>query len=145
MPYLLDTNVISELRKDLGKLDSRFKQWAENTDLNHCFLSVLSVLELEQGIRLKEKSDFIQGKILREWLDGYVCKIFQDRMVTICLDTARLAAEFHVPDPAPYYDALIAASAKVHNYTIATRNTKDFARFAVATINPWQFTLDDPS
>jgi len=139
MFYLLDTNVVSELRKSHKNMDARFRLWASSTDLNQCFLSVLSVLELEQGIQAKERSDPIQGQVLRTWLQDYVLRVFKDRLVTINMPIACVAAGYHVPDPAPYYDALIAASASIYNYAVVTHNEKDFERFGIASINPWEF------
>ncbi|MCL1847507.1 MAG: type II toxin-antitoxin system VapC family toxin [Coriobacteriia bacterium] len=138
MSYLIDTNVISELRKDPQKMDAAFRQWAQEVDLNQCFLSVVSVLELERGIQVKELSDPAQGQLLRTWLTDYVLEAFRDRLVVISLPAARIAAGYHVPDPAPYYDALIAASAAADNYTVVTRNEKDFNRFDIPSINPWE-------
>ena len=138
MFYLLDTNVVSELRKDPKKMDTKFRKWAESVDLNLCFLSVLSILELEQGILAKERLDHAQGEILRTWLKDYVLRVFKNRLLTIDLPVALLAASYHCPDPAPYYDALIAASASINSYTVATRNISHFDRFGVASVNPWE-------
>ena len=76
-------------------MDTCFRRWAEGTDLNLCFLSVLSVLELEQGIRAKERSDPDQGQILRIWLEDYVLKVFRNRLVTISLPAVQKAAGYH--------------------------------------------------
>ena len=87
---------------------------------------------------LAEHSDQRKGALLRIWLDKSVAPAFADRVLSIHEAVARQAARLHVPDPAPFRDALIAATALEHHLTVVTRNTKDFERFAdLDILNPW--------
>jgi predicted nucleic acid-binding protein len=137
--FLLDTNVVSELRKaKAGKANPGVTAWAEDVPAAFLFLSVISLHELEHGVLLAERRDAAQGRALRRWLDSSVMKAFSDRFLPVDAQVARRAAALHVPDPAPFRDALIAATALVHTMTVVTRNTIDFSRFdGVEVNNPW--------
>jgi len=138
--YLLDTNVISELRKAAsGKADKNVVDWANSISATRLFLSVITVLELETGILLVEKRDQTQGAVLRSWLNAHVLPAFSDRILVVDTAVAQCCAKLHVPDPRSDRDALIAATALVHNMTIVTRNVDDFAPASVDIVNPWQF------
>ncbi len=136
--YLLDTNVISELRKaKSGKANEGVVAWANSVSASNLFLSVITILELEIGILQIERRDPTQGAILRSWINGHVLPAFTDR--TLMVDTAvvQCCAKFHVPDPCSDRDALIAATALVHGLTVVTRNMSDFAPTQVSLLNPW--------
>ena len=137
--FLLDTNVVSELRKaGSGKADKRVIAWAEGIAAINFYLSAISVLELELGILLIERRDQLQGAMLRTWFEKQVLVTFADRIIPIDAAVARRCARLHVPDPCSERDALIAASALVHGLTVATRNVDDFVPTGVEIINPWQ-------
>jgi predicted nucleic acid-binding protein len=137
--YVLDTNVVSELRKvRSGRADPGVAQWARSTPAGHLFLSVVTLHELEHGVLLAERSDPRKGEVLRRWLDESVSEAFGDRILALTSDVARRAAALHVPDPAPFRDALIGATALVHGMAVVTRNVTDFERFdGLAVVNPW--------
>ena len=136
--YLLDTNVVSELRKvRLGKADSRVSKWADGVDATDLYISVITVQELEIGVLLAERRDTVQGAMLRTWLNEHVFPAFADRILAIDTAIARRSAQLHVPDPRPVRDGLIAATALVHGMIVVTRNTSDFEPTGVATLNPW--------
>lgn len=136
--FLLDTNVISELRKArAGTADPKVLAWANNVDASLLFISAITVLELEQGVLLVERRDAKQGMALRAWLDGQVMPEFVSRILSIDAVVARRCAGLHVPDPRSERDALIAATALVHGLTVVTRNVADFARTGVRLVNPW--------
>lgn len=136
--YLLDTNVISELRKG-NKADSRVKEWASNVSSAHLFISAISVLELEQGVLLKERKDSKQGAVLRSWLTSHVLPAFSDRMLPVDTAVAQRCAKLHVPDPRSERDALIGATALVHGMTLVTRNIQDFEHMeGIDLLNPWE-------
>ena len=138
MAFLIDTNVVSELRRArTGKADPNVVAWAEAQPSGALFLSAITVLELELGVRQAERRDPEQGRGLRTWLEGQVLPAFDGRVLPIDVAVARRTATLHVPDPAPERDALIAATALVHSLTVATRNTSDFDRTGVALVNPW--------
>lgn len=134
--YLLDTNVVSELRKGV-KADNKVVSWARAVSTSSLFLSVITVLELEAGVLLKERKDSYQGAILRSWLDAHVLPSFSDRILNIDVAVALRCAKLHVPNPRSERDALISATALIHGLIIVTRNTKDFKETGVELLNPW--------
>ena len=139
--YLLDTNVISELRK-ARKTHPNVKKWAEPLPSVNLYISVISLLELEIGILLigrrgKDRRDKEQGAILRAWMDSHVLPAFSGRILAIDTAVAQRCATLHVPNPRSDRDALIAATALVHGLTVVTRNTADFGHTGVAVLNPW--------
>lgn len=137
--FVLDTNVVSELRKaKAGKANPGVSEWARDVPTALMFMSVISLHELEHGVLIAERRDAAQGKVLREWLDTKVVTAFANRFLPVDEQVARRAAALHVPDPAPFRDALIAATASVHGMSLVTRNVTDFERFAALdVINPW--------
>lgn len=137
--FVLDTNVVSELRKvRAGKANPGVAQWASSVPSGHLFLSSITIHELEHGVLLAERSDPGQGAVLRRWLDDSVIPAFSQRVLPVDEAVARRSAGFHVPDPAPFRDALIGATALVHHMTVVTRNVKDFERFpGLEVLNPW--------
>ncbi len=136
--YLLDTNVISELRKaKSGKANEGVVAWANSVSASNLFLSVITILELEIGILQIERRDPTQGAILRSWINGHVLPAFTDRTLMVDTTIVQCFTKFHVPDPCSDRDALIAATALVHGLTVVTRNVSDFAPTQVSLLNPW--------
>ncbi len=135
--YILDTNVVSELRK-AKKAHQNVKKWAQPLPSSSLYISVISVLELEIGILLIERRDKAQGAILRAWMDRHVLPTFSGRILAIDTAVAQRCATLHVPNPRSDRDALIAATAFVHGLTVATRNVADFERMGVGVLNPWE-------
>ncbi len=135
--YILDTNVISELRK-AKKAHQNVKKWAQALPSASLYISVISVLELEIGILLIERRDKEQGAILRAWMDRRVLPTFSGRILAIDTAVAQRCATLHVPNPRSDRDALIAATALVHGLTVVTRNVADFERMEVRVLNPWE-------
>jgi predicted nucleic acid-binding protein len=139
LTYVLDTNVVSELRKvAAGGADARVVAWAAGEPPSSLFLSVITILELEQGVLLIERRDRTQGAALRNWLDHRVLPAFAGRVLPIDTDVTRRWARLHVPDPQAERDALIAATALVHGMTVVTRNADEFVPTGVRVINPWE-------
>ena len=137
--YLLDTNVISELRK--SNADANVVTWAKKIPTNELYLSSITILEIEMGILRVERKDKTQGLALRAWIENTVIPEFKDRTLNVDIYVARTCAQLHVPNPKSERDALIGATALVHNMPIVTRNTKDFEGMNLRLINPW----DDPN
>ena len=137
--FVVDTNIVSELRKvRSGKADPGVAAWAEQVPSVELFISAITIHELEHGVVLLERFDPVQGALLRAWLDQSVAAAFKSRVLPVDERIARRAAALHVPDPAPFRDALIGATALVHHMTVVTRDIKDFQRFeGLDLINPW--------
>ena len=134
--FLLDTNVVSELRRP-ERADTNVRAWASNTPAEFHSISVVTVLELERGTLLRERRDPTQGAILRRWLEQEILGPSAARLLTIDVAIARMCAKLHVPDPRRERDALIAATALVHGLTVVTRNATDFEPMGVKLLNPW--------
>jgi predicted nucleic acid-binding protein len=136
--YLLDTNVISELRKaGDGKADGNVVAWLSNVDAATLFLSAVTLMEIELGILRIERRDPTQGAKLRVWMNDYILPEFVDRTLPVDTAVALRCAALHVPDPFSERDAFIAATASVHGMTIITRNLADFKSAGVPLLNPW--------
>jgi len=137
--YLLDTNVVSELRKkSSGNADRNVVAWETSVLASSVYISVVTVMELELGTLRIARRDPPQGAILRFWIDNSVLKSFAGRILPIDVEIAQRAAALHIPDPRPEHHALIAAAALIHNMTVVTRNITDFAPTGVSIINPWE-------
>lgn len=137
MSFLLDTNVVSELRKSPARIDPNVAAWAAPLDMEQQFISAVTVFEVESGIRLLERRDAARASALRRWFDRAVLDAFDGRILPVDRDVARLASRLHVPDPRPERDAFIAATALVHGLTVATRNLSDFSPTGAAAFDPW--------
>jgi predicted nucleic acid-binding protein len=139
--FLLDTNVVSELRKvRAGKADQQVAVWADSVEASDLYVSVITIQELEIGVLLAERRDPAQGAILRVWLNDHVLTAFAGRILTVDTAVAQRSARLHVPDPHPVRDGLIAATALVHGMTVVTRNVADFESTGVPVLNPWVAT-----
>lgn len=136
--FLLDTNVLSELRKaGEGKADKNVIAWLSNEDAVNFYVSAITLMEIEIGILRMERRDASQGTRLRAWMRDRVLPEFSNR--TLPLDTAvsLWCARLHVPNLRPERDAFIAATALVHGMTLVTRNVSDFSACGVTLVNPW--------
>lgn len=136
--FLLDTNVVSELRKAAaGRADAGVVAWASSVPAADLYLSAISVLELELGILRLERRDGSQASVLRSWLHDRVLPAFSGRILPVDQAVALRCARLHVPDPRSDRDGLIAATALVHGMTVVTRNLRDFAETGVPLLVPW--------
>lgn len=139
MMFVLDTNVVSELRKvRLGKADANVVSWTESVDATDLFVSAITIMELELGVLSIERKDATQGGMLRLWLEQQVLPEFSGRTLPVDTAVAQRCARLHVPNKRGERDALIAATALVHGITVVTRNVADFQHTGVALINPWE-------
>jgi len=137
--YLLDTNVVAELRKvRADKADPNVARWADGIEAAELFISVITVQELETGVRLAERRDPPRGAVLRTWLEQHVLPAFHARTLPVDSAVALRAGQLHVPDPQPVSDALIAATALVHGMAVVTRNVADFRPMGVEVFDPWR-------
>ena len=135
--FLLDTNVLSELRR-AHKTDANLAAWSEAVPSGDMYISSVTILELETGALLLSRRDKTQGRLICEWIEDRVLTAFGDRILPVDTAVARKCATLHVPDPRPYRDSLIAATAMVHRLTVVTRNTADFEAMHVRVLNPWK-------
>lgn len=136
--FLLDTNVVSELRKvRLGRADKNVARWADSVEATDLYLSVITIQELEIGVLLVERRDPAQGMVLRGWLNGHVLPAFDGRILDVDTAIARRSARLNVPEPRLVRDGLIAATALVHGMTVVTRNVADFAPTGAVVLDPW--------
>lgn len=142
--YLLDTNVVSEMRKALIpehrglRIDPNVKSWIESVPSYLLYLSVVVILELETGFLLLERRDPIQSAVFRSWVRDNVIPEFEGRILPVDLPVAQRCAMLQGPNPVSYGDSLIAATALVHGMTVVTRNVRDFESAGVRILNPWQ-------
>jgi len=140
--YVLDTNVLSELRKvRLGEADANVAAWTESVDAAELFVSAITIMELELGVLSIERKDATRGAMLRAWLERHVLPEFSGRTLPIDTAVAQRCARLHVPDKRSERDALIAATALVHGMAVVTRNVADFRPTGVPLINPWEPSL----
>ena len=138
MMYVLDTNVVSELRKvRLGKADANVTAWTESVDAADLFVSAITIMELELGVLSIERKDAKQGALLRAWLEQHVVPEFSSRTLPVDTAVAQRCARLHVPDKRSERDALIAATALVHGMAVVTRNVDDFKPTGVPVVSPW--------
>ena len=135
--FLLDTNVLAELRQGKPHPSAQVRAWAARQPAHQLYLSAISVLEFEKGVLAMERRDGRQGAVLRAWLEG-VLLAFGGRILPFGDKTARLCAALHVPDPKSERDAMIAATALEHGFAVVTRNTRDFKGIGLTVIDPWQ-------
>ena len=140
MSYLLDTNVISELRKPERRAHPAVRWWVSARPALTLHLCAITILEIEVGIGRVGWRDPVQASRLQSWLEDELLDAFAGRILPIDVPVARRAAHLHVPDPRPERDALIAATAATHGLTVVTRNVRDFEPLDVAIINPWEHT-----
>lgn len=135
--FLLDTNVLSELRRE-DRADVHVAAWARSVDHLQIYLSAITILEIEAGTLLLARRDAQQGRVLRTWIDGQVLPAFDGRILAVDTAVAQRCAQLHVPDRRAERDALIAATALVHRLKVVTRNAADFMPMGLDPINPWE-------
>ena len=134
--FLLDTNVLSELRRR-ERTHPKVAAWADSVRASELFLSTITILEIEAGTLLLARRDEAQGAVLRTWIDAKVLPAFAGRILPVDTAVAQRCARLHVPDPRAERDALIAATALVHRLRVVTRNVADFQPMGVDLIDPW--------
>lgn len=142
--YLLDTNVVSEMRKAgarsgrASRINPHVESWLTAIDPSALYLSVITILELEIGCLLLERRDPAQGAVLRAWIRDRILPSFSARILPVDSAVVQFCAPLHVPNPIDDRDALIAATALAHGMTVATRNVSHFERTGVKILNPWE-------
>ncbi len=137
MSCLLDTNVISELRKPAPRASPAVHGWAREQRTGDLWISAITVMEVEIGVARMERRDRRQGEVLRTWLERDLLAAFRGRVLPVDLAVVRRAATLHVPDPRPERDVLIAATALANDLIVVTRNVADFVPLGVTVLDPW--------
>jgi predicted nucleic acid-binding protein len=132
--FLLDTNVVSEIRKKIP--NAGVEAWFGAVRAQDLYLSVLVVGQIRQGIERLARRDPGQAEVFESWLDHLVDS-YSDRIVPVTADVARMWGHVNVPDPVPVIDGLLAATAIVHDLTLVTRNGTDVASTGVRLLNPF--------
>ena len=135
MTWLLDTNVLSELRKG-ERADPGVRQWVEGLPDEELFTSVVVVGELRRGVELLRRRDEVAAVAIEQWLRRLV-EGYADRVLPIELAIAERWGRLGVPDPLPVPDRLMAATALEHDLTLVTRNTRDVARTGARCLDPF--------
>jgi toxin FitB len=139
--FLLDTNVISELRRP-ERANKNVVAWANTIPAGSFFLSVISIFEIELGTLKIARRDAAQGAILRAWIDEQRLPRFESRILAVDTAVAQHCARLHVPDPRAERDAMIAATAIVHGLTVVTHDVVHFKSVGVTLLNPWMVRQD---
>ncbi|MGH4020612.1 MAG: type II toxin-antitoxin system VapC family toxin [Pseudonocardiaceae bacterium] len=135
MTYLLDTSVLSDTRK--RRRNPGLTDWISTTPSERLHVSVLTIGEIGRGVtRLIERGDGRQAAMVEGWLDDVV-EEFGERIIPVSVHVAREWGRQRGAQPVPVIDALIAATATVHGWTLVTRNTKDFDRTGTRLLNPF--------
>jgi len=133
--FLLDTNVISELRKK-ERCAPKVNAWARTVPTNQDFLSVLVIGELRRGTALKRRRDPVFADALEKWI-AQLTQVYGERILPVTLEVAETWGKLSAVRPIPPEDGLIAATALVHGLTLVTRNVKDVKGLGVSLLNPW--------
>lgn len=135
MAYVLDTHVVSALR--VRGRHPTVENWAVSIPVADQFVTAMTIAEIERGVVARERSDRVQGEVLRRWFEERVLTAFADRVLSFDVAAARVLAGYRVPEHAPFDDALVAAIAQAHEMTVATRNTRHFEPLGVPCVDPW--------
>lgn len=135
--FLLDTDVLSELRKPMRRADPAVRRWVGGQDADDFYLSVVTVMEVAVGIARLRRRDHEQAERLESWLRDTVLTEFAERLLPVGVEVAQHTALLHVPDPRRTQDALIAGTALVHDLTVVTHKVKHFEPMGVRVLNPF--------
>ena len=137
--YLLDTNIISELKKlDSGKIHPQVQRWAYSINLMQTKISVVSIIEIRTGILSLARKDQAQAASLDNWFTNRLLPAYRTRTLSVDTEVALICAQLHIPAKRPINDAYIAATAIAHNLTPVTRNVRDFQGLPLILENPFE-------
>ena len=137
--YLLNTNIISELKKlDSGKIHPQVQRWAYSINLMQTKISVVSITEIRTGILSLTRKDQAQAASLDNWFTNRLLPAYRTRTLSVDTEVALICAQLHIPTKRPINDAYIAATAIAHNLTLVTRNVRDFQGLPLILENPFE-------
>ena len=136
--YLLDTNIISELKKlDSGKIHPQVQRWAYSTDLKQSKISAVSITEIRTGILSLAHKDKVQAALLDDWFSNRFLPTYRSKILPVDTEVALICAQLHIPNRRPINDAYIAATAIAHHLILVTRNVRDFQGLPLKLENPF--------
>ena len=137
--YLLDTNIISELKKlDSGKIHPQVQRWTYSINLMQTKISVVSITEIRTGILSLARKDQAQAASLDNWFTNRLLPAYRTRTLSVDTEVALICAQLHIPTKRPINDAYVAATAIAHNLTPVTRNVRDFQGLPLMLENPFE-------
>jgi len=142
--YLLDTHVLSEIRKASRtkaaspRIDLHVHRWLKGVSALDLYVSVVTILELERGYHLLKDRDEPQAELIRSWIRDRVLPGFNGRILPVDLPVVLRCAGISPGKPIEYRDSLIAATALVHGMTVVTRNVRHFVASSATLLNPWE-------
>ena len=137
--YLLDTNIISELKKlDSGKIHPQVQRWAYSINLMQTKVSVVSIIEIRTGILSLARKGQAQAASFDNWFTNRLLPAYRTRTLSVDTEVALICAQLHIPTKRPINDAYIAATAIAHNLTPVTRNMRDFQGLPLMLENPFE-------
>ena len=137
--YLLDTNIISELKKlDSGKIHPQVQRWAYSINLMQTKISVVSITEIRTGILSLTRKDQAQAASLDNWFTNRLLPAYRTRTLSVDTEVALICAQLHIPAKRPINDAYIAATAIAHKLKLVTRNIQDFQGMPITLENPFE-------
>lgn len=137
--YLLNTNIISELKKlDSGKIHPQVQRWAYSINLMQTKISVVSITEIRTGILSLARKGQAQAASLDNWFTNRLLPAYRTRTLSVDTEVALICAQLHIPAKRPINDAYIAATAIAHNLTLVTCNVRDFQGLPLMLENPFE-------
>ena len=137
--YLLDTNIISELKKlDSGKIHPQVQRWAYSINLMQTKISVVSIIEIRTGILSLARKGQAQAASFDNWFTNRLLPAYRTRTLSVDTEVALICAQLHIPAKRPINDTYIAATAIAHNLTPVTRNVRDFQGLPLMLENPFE-------
>ena len=137
--YLLDTNIVSELRKlETGKIHPQVYRWIKSNGFTHTYISAVTLAEIQTGILSLARKDQAQAASLDNWFTNRLLPAYRTRTLSVDTEVALICAQLHIPTKRPINDAYIAATAIAHNLTLVTRNVRDFQGLPLMLENPFE-------
>ena len=137
--YLLDTNIVSELRKlETGKIHPQVYRWIKSNGFTHTYISAVTLAEIQTGILSLARKDQAQAASLDNWFTNRLLPAYRTRTLSVDTEVALICAQLHTPTKRPINDAYIAATAIAHNLTPVTRNVRDFQGLPLMLENPFE-------
>ena len=137
--YLLDTNIVSELRKlETGKIHPQVYRWIKSNGFTHTYISAVTLAEIQTGILSLARKDKAQAASLDNWFTNRLLPAYRTKTLPVDTKVALIYAQLNVPNKRPINDAYIAATAIAHNLKLVTRNIQDFQGMPITLENPFE-------